>query len=154
MKKNNNIEKKSILSEVPKTRPFKIPDNYFENLETDILRRTTAKKRTLFLNTALFKYAAAIIILLIISSVVFFRQYQSNQNPHDTFSYIEEYIINDPKPYEDSYEYLKILVALQADESEITEISSRDQEDMLEDIPNESIIEYLIQESEIINFEL
>lgn len=153
-----NKEKKytSLLDEQKfKNNPFSTPKDYFERLENKVLDKTCNKTKTRIINTFYFKVAAASIVLLFAAASIFYWQKKSEYTETDSASLVIEHILEDSELYFDSdEEYLKILVALESENPDSKNASASNESVISSDISDESIIEYLIQESEMLNFEL
>lgn len=90
MKKNKNIE----LSELEKTNPFKVPENYFDEFSTNLMQKIndeTTFTLSFWQRAKPYIFAAAIIVVAIFPSIPAFNKVKQNTEitqQSDLYSYL------------------------------------------------------------------
>ena len=141
------------ISNLKKSFPFSVPENYFEELPSKISSRITEKSESSILSnllTYLKKPVYAVstslaLITIVISSVLYFQEKNSGDLLSDEIT-LEEILKEYPYFYENIYES-DIINLLLADTDEEFLNLYLDNEEM-ESIPDEDIIDYLLDEND------
>ena len=147
---NEELENFSpLMSSLKHINAYKVPENYFQQLPHEVLhmaRKQPTKVVSLFARKKILRYAAAAIVtgVLVVSSFFFFNGNQSSNiaNPvADIQRVSDEEIIN-------YLDYQDITAIDAGTSSASSDINVEDLKEMLTDIPDEELQQYLSQYSD------
>jgi len=164
MKKTNNIpsskprdtENFEMLSP---SNPFRVPGNYFEELENQILQKTIMNNSIRHLPGAVYLWrysAAAVIVLSLVTSVFLLKHFLSPDLSQDQPFTVETYLLIDADLSVDiSEEYLKLLLATENnDDINLLETSFQNDSTLVPAINEDNIMEFLLQDYLIGDYEI
>lgn len=155
MDQNKNIKDKVFSeplkpdTEIPQKNPFKVPDNYFDELSTRIQERMNTQQKpagtpikTVIFNPR-FLAAASFILILGLASIILYQLADSSQNTLDPialeeFSTLSDYIMT-------NYEDMELMMAYM----EMTDESENEYLFKTVDLQEEEVIEYLLQDDNL-----
>lgn len=141
------------ISKLKKSFPFSVPDNYFDELPSKISNRITEKSESsvlsnflTYLRKPVYAVSTGLAAIVIIISIVFLSQDRNSAIIFSDEITLEEILTEYPYFYENVYES-DIINLLLADTDEDFLNLYLDNEEM-ESIPDEDIIDYLLDENE------
>ena len=155
MDQNKNIKDKvfseplKLGTEVPQKNPFKVPDDYFDELSTRIQERMNTQQKSAGtpIKTVIFKpgllAAASFVLILGFASIILYQLEDSSQNTLDPialeeFSTLSDYIMT-------NYEDMELMMAYM----EMTDETENEYLFKTVDLQEEEVIEYLLQDDNL-----